>query len=126
MDFEIVVEINSTMPQTEYTADSFPYTGDGNAIMTLGLVCATMRHLIRSYVEQPDVANSPVAYHNRQQYLERWQSALAGELERYEQQKTLWKARSFDLNRASVLLGSKAGRMLPGYMRTRSIGRGWN
>lgn len=122
----VIMEINLQMPFSAYTEATFPYTqGDGTAFVAQGLLVAAIRHLMRSYTEQPDVVSSPVAFMDRKKYQQVWKA-------QYDVEKALWdkvlnryKLQSYDLSSASLLLGTKAGRMLSGPMRSRNAGRGF-
>lgn len=123
---EVLLAINQQMPYTEYTEGSYPYTlHDGNALMAQGLLVATIRHLMRSYTEQPDVTSSPVAFMDRKKYQQVWKAQYDVELVEYTKWLKQWKLRTYDLSSSALLLGSKAGRMLPAPLRSRNVGRGF-
>lgn len=123
---EVILAINQQMPFTDYTVDTFPYdTGDAGPLFAQGLLVAAIRHLMRSYTEQPDVMSSPVAFMDRKRYQQAWKLQYDVELRMFERWLNRWKLRSYDITHASVLLGSKAGRMLPAPMRGRNVSRGW-
>jgi hypothetical protein len=119
---EVLLAINQQMPYTSFNEDGFPYLeNDGGALFAEGLLVAAVRHLMRSYVEQPDIANSPVAFENRQRYQQAWQAVYEIELKQFEMWLTRWKLRAYDITNAALLVSSKAGRMMSGPMRTRRI-----
>lgn len=123
---QVILDINQQMPFSSYTEATFPYTGlDGEALMAQGLLVATCRHLMRSYTEQPDVTSSPVAFMDRKKYQQAWKAIYDVEEEKWKLWLNRWKLRSYDLTHASLLLGSKAGRMLPAPLRSRNVGRGF-
>ena len=118
---DVLFDINNWMPATDFTVDTFPYVQyDGNAVMTQGLLVRSIAHLIRSYTEQPDVMNSPVAYMDRKRYLDAWSAVYNMELTRYEQMVEAFKRRFFSGGN-KMLIGSKAGRGFYGPWRTRGI-----
>lgn len=122
----VLLQINQQMPFTDYTIDGFPWgSGDATALFGQGLLVETIRHLMRSYAEQPDVTGSPVAFMDRKRYEQSWQSVYTIEEQLFERWLNRWKLRSYDITHASLLLGSKAGRMLPAPMRSRNVGRGF-
>jgi hypothetical protein len=122
----VLLDVNTQMPQTNYDEASFPYTSnDGTALMAHGLFLYGVRHLMTSYVEQPTPMNQQVAYQSREEYHRRWGEIYAIELPRWEKMLAMSKARGFDLSSSAMIVGTKAGRLLPGYQRTRNIGRGW-
>lgn len=123
---EALMDINQQMPITDYNVDSFPYAAnDGTAVMAEGLLLATIRHLMRSYTEQPDIMNSPVAFMDRKRYQQAWSAIYTIELAMWDRWLSRWKLRSYDLSSSAMLLGTKAGRMLPAPMRSRNVGRGF-
>lgn len=123
---DVLLEINAEMPQTEFTSTSFPWaTDDGTSIFGLGLLVSTIRHLMRSYTEQPDQSSSPTPHLDRTRYQQAWASVYAIEKERYDHILPLFKVRSFAQNGAALLVASKQGRLLPAPLRTRNIGRGY-
>ena len=123
---EALLAINQQMPYTSFTETSFPYTAnDGQALMAQALLCSSVRHLMRSYTEQPDVVSSPVAFMDRKRYQQAWSAIYAIEEPLFERWLNRWKLRTYDLSSASLLLGTKSGRMLPAPMRSRNSGRGY-
>lgn len=123
---EVLMAINQQMPFTDYDENGFPWiSGDATALAAQGLMIAGIRHLIRSYTEQPNIVNSPVAFQDRRDYQARWMQTLQAEQAQFDKWLKQWKLRAYDLSHASILLGSKAGRMLPAPMRSRNFGRGF-
>lgn len=122
----VIFDINVTQPQTAYALNNFPYAAnDGMALFTQGLVVHSIRHLIRSYVEQPDLVNSPVGYANRQRYVDVWSGVYKLELDGYTKMLDYYKRHLLDVG-VKVLLSSKTGRgIFPG-LRTRGVWRGYN
>jgi hypothetical protein len=123
---EVLLDVNNQMPYTDFTEASFPYTTqDGEALIAQGLLVSTIRHLMRSYTEQPDVTSSPVAFMDRKRYQDRWKAQYDVEKLVWDKWLNRWKLRAYDITHGSLLLGSKAGRMLPAPMRSRNVGRGF-
>ncbi len=85
-----------------------------------------MRHLIRSYAEQPDTNNSPVAFLDRRRYQDTWSKVLEIEEAQYRRVLALWKRQYFGFGKSKLLVATKAGRLIPAPMRTRYMGRGYN
>jgi len=122
----VLLQINQQMPFTTYTVTGFPWAnGDATALFGQGLLVESIRHLMRSYTEQPDVVSSPVAFLDRKRYAEAWRAVYTEEEKLFERWLNRWKLASIDITHASMLLGSKAGRMLPAPMRSRNVGRGF-
>lgn len=126
---ESLFDINQINPPTSLTITSFVLV-DGTATTDLPLLAqatfiSVIHHLIRSYTEQPAVQGAQIAWHDRRDYLERWQAVLQVEMARYERWVHLWKRQFLQLGEARVLVSSKAGRLIPAPMRTRNVGRGY-
>ncbi len=127
---EALMDINLAPPATSATIGDFTMVQvDGSddpesALLVQGVLLATIRHLMRSYTEQPALTGAQVVYDDRRDYLQRWQTIYTIEAERYARWIALWK-RQFVGNHRSMLVTAKAGRLLPAPLRTRNIGRGW-
>lgn len=126
---EVLLVINTQeMPYSNYTEATFPYTdNDGGALLAQGLLVSTVRHLMRSYAEQPNITNSPVTWENRLNYQSAWNKIYEIELNRFDLWLKRWKLRDYDISHGSLLVASKAGRLLAGPFRSRGygFGRGW-
>ena len=125
---EGLFDINQQNPPTGITIDGFFAQNVPNSDAPL-LVQATflsvVRHLMRSYVEQPQPMGSQVVYEDRREYLQRWQEIYTIEKETYERWIALWKRKYLKLGHSKSLVATKAGRLIPASMRTRYIGRGY-
>lgn len=104
-----VQKFNMTkQPLTNYvlsspgTAGNFPPNWYGLLIM--GGYLEVLKHLIRSYVEQPDIRNADVAYVDRRDYFDRWQSVLQMEQKEYDEMLTLVKRKLMGLGSTSMLV----------------------
>lgn len=128
LDFvpDVLLDINVQQPITEYTEASFPWTTrDGTAFFGYGLFIATLKHLMRSYTEQPNVMNSSVGYFDRTRYQQAWAAIYQIELPEWERIRQMWKRSELDISRGSLLVGNKAGRLVNANMRGRFFGRGY-
>ena len=123
---DVLLDINIQQPITAFTEDTFPLDHNGGALLSQGLLVVTVRHLVRSYAEQPDTNNSPVAFLDRRRYHETWLKVLEVEEAQYRRVLALWKRQYFGFGRSKLLVASKAGRLVPAPMRTRYMGRGYN
>jgi len=123
---DVLLDINVQQPITAFTEDSFPLDHNGGALFAQGVLVATVRHLVRSYSEQPDTNNSPVAFLDRRRYQETWSKVLEIEEAQYRRVLALWKRKFFALGTSKLLVATKAGRLVPAPMRTRYMGRGYN
>lgn len=130
---EALFDINQQNPPTDLRLSSFAYQdGAGNTfatadlpLITSGVLVAVIRHLMRSYVEQPNPVGAQIAWHDRRDYQQRWQQIYQIELEQYRRILALFKRRYLGLGDSKLLLSSKAGRLIPAPMRTRNVGRGY-
>jgi hypothetical protein len=127
---EAMMDINLAPPATHATIGDFTVVQpDGSedpeaSLLIQGTLLAVIRHLMRSYTEQPALTGAQVVYDDRRDYLQRWQIIYQMESERYARWVALWK-RQFVGNHRSTLVSAKAGRLLPAPLRTRNIGRGY-
>lgn len=128
---DAMIVINFQNPETSLTITEFVSEGPPVArtsnlpILTQALVLQIIRHLMRSYVEQPNPVGAQISWHDRRDYLQRWREVYAIEQEAYKQMLALWKRQFLGLGQTRTLVSSKAGRLLPAPMRTRNIGRGY-
>lgn len=125
---EGLFDINNQSPPTSATLGEFVINGEADSdapLVVQGVLIAVIRHLIRSYVEQPAVTGAQIAYEDRRDYLQRWQSLLQMEEQRYMRFVAFWKRQYLGLGSSRTLVSSKAGRLIPAPMRTRNVGRGY-
>lgn len=128
---EAMLDINVAPPETgvvlsEFTTPLPDGTPDPDMpLLTQGVLLSIIRHLMRSYVEQPNPTGAQVVFEDRRDYLERWGQIYQIELERYNRWLALWKRKMIGLGHSKLLVGAKAGRLLPAPLRTRNIGRGY-
>lgn len=130
---EALFDINQQNPPTDFALSTFVHS-DGTQtlineshfyLLVHGTFLAVLRHLIRSYVEQPQPQGAQVVYEDRRDYLQRWQTIYQIELAQYQRELALWKRQFLGLGSTRGLLSTKAGRLIPAPMRTRYIGRGY-
>lgn len=86
------------------------------AVLESGLYIEVIKHLMRSYVEQPEALGVNIARLDRRDYLQRWQTILNMEQADYEAQLEHFKIRHMGLGRARVLV---AGGVYGNYSPTR-------
>lgn len=135
---DAIFEINNYNPPTAFTEDFFyvrTLDDQGNVtevrenqntnILILGTELAIIRHLMRSYTEQPLPTGGQITYEDRRDYLQRWGTIYQIEWQRFDALLKLWKRRFLDLNKGKVLVANKAGRLLPAGFRARYVGRGY-
>jgi len=94
--------ITGWMLSTPGTAGNFPppYWG----LLIMGGYIEVLKHLVRSYVEQPDIRNADVAYLDRRDYQQRWKAVLEDEKEQYDQMLVLVKRKMMNLGASSMLV----------------------
>lgn len=94
-------------PRTVYTLDAnakpFPYAQWG-PLLEQALYIECLKHLIRSYTEQPETMGTVVARLDRRDYMSRWQSILAAEVPDFESQLDHFKIAHMGLGRPRVLI----------------------
>jgi hypothetical protein len=95
-------------------------------VIVQATLLATIKHLMRSYVEQPNVVGANVTWQDRREYLQRWQTIYQIEQDYFKTLVSLWKRQFYHFGKSALLVNSKAGRLgyYPGF-RARNIGRGW-
>jgi hypothetical protein len=95
-------------------------------VIVQATLLAVIKHLMRSYVEQPNPVGANISWQDRRDYLQRWQTIYQIEQDYFKELVALWKRAFLNYGRSSLLVNNKAGRMgyYPGF-RARSIGRGW-
>jgi hypothetical protein len=123
---DVLLEINTQTPQTDFTLEGYPFLlNDGGALFSTGLFCAAIRHLMVSYTEQPDVMGSQVSHFDRRRYQQAWKAIYDVEWPRYEKLLAMFKAKSYNLTNAAMLVSNKSGRFRYNGIRTRYSGRSW-
>ncbi len=112
---------NYYQPATGFNEASFPFEAHG-PILSQALLVEAIRHLTRSYVEQPLPAGSgQPSYFDRRDYMNRWQSVLTGEETRLNMWLDLFKQGQMSFGTSSLLVGGYASHtsQVPRYYRGR-------
>jgi len=131
---DALFDINYQNPPTNVDIGSFVTTNVNTndslvtanyPLLVQGVFVQVLRHIMRSYVEQPLPTGAQIAYQDRRDYLERWQGMYELELEQYRRWLSLWKRGFLQLGHSRLLVSAKAGRLIPAPMRARSVGRGY-
>jgi hypothetical protein len=123
-DFALM-SINLKPPPQTFTVDTFPYN-TSRALFAKALQLEVFKHLMRSYVEQPNVLGAgQISYFDRRDYLQRWQTLYQIESDEYKHWLALFKRGFFNFGQGSLLIDMKSGRrqMYPQIDRAR--GRYW-
>jgi hypothetical protein len=137
-----MIEVNNTPPLTHLDTGTFvivtmgpdgvtPVKADPTEdlpIIVMGTLIQVIRHLMRSYVEQPANMGSEIAFEDRRDYLQRWQLILQDLVPDFQRMLILWKRQFLNLGKSALLVHSKAGRVYGqrnSAWRTQNVGRGW-
>jgi len=104
-------------PYMQYTLEdggkAFP-TEQWGPLLETALYIETLRHLIRSYVEQPLFSGPNIARLDRRDYLQRWQSVLQDEEQMFNRQMEVFKIAHMGFGRPRILVsGGVYGRYGP-------------
>lgn len=126
---EALMDINLQMPPSTLDIGFFTAGNESPADMTnpnmpmlvQAVLVKTLKHLIRSYVEQPDLAGAQVVWEDRRKYQQAWQSVYQMEYQEYIANVRLWKRTLLNLGRSALLTYNKSGRMWP---YTNQVSRG--
>lgn len=81
----------------------FPHAEWGG-ILEQGTTVEIIKHLMRSYVEQPEAVGVTPARLDRRDYLSRWREILDVETEEYKRQLAVFKMAQMNLGRGSILV----------------------
>lgn len=126
---EALFDINHQNPPTGLGLDSFVTTAgvptNDYPLLVQSILVQVIRHLMRSYVEQPAPTGAQIAYQDRRDYLQRWKEVYELEYNTYMRWVALYKRGFLQLGHSKVLVAAKAGRLIPAPMRARSAGRGY-
>lgn len=134
---EALFDINVYNPPTDFTivkfAQPIPINIDASGtgpnpnltVLVQGTLIAVIRHLMRTYVEQPTPAGGQVTYEDRRDYLQRWGTIYQIEFQHYDHLVKMWKRQFLHLHESKNLVSNKAGRLMPAPLRSRNIGRGY-
>lgn len=107
-------------PAIVYTEDNFPF--DGHSVLaSQALLVEAIRHLMRSYVEQPLPVGSNVTYFDRRDYLNRWQTIFQLENDLFILWLDLFKQDQIGFGNTATLVGgyNSPAYRIPRYMRGR-------
>lgn len=129
---EALADINLQMPPTHLTLSDFaqwatiPGDNPNMPILIKGVLCLTIKHLMRAYVEQYIPQGGQMVWADRTRYTQAWQAIYQVEHQEFIEAVRLWKRTFLHLGHSALLTSSKAGRLYPyGSQRSRGISRGY-
>jgi hypothetical protein len=131
---EALMDINLQMPPSTLDINFFTAGNESPGDMTnpnmpmlvQATLVKTIKHLMRSYVEQPALQGAQVVWQDRQKYQQAWAQIYQVEQTDYIQNVRLWKRTLLNLGRSSLLTYSKSGRLWPYTNQTsRGVWRGY-
>lgn len=98
-----------SQPQMNYSINAdFPFASWG-PLLSQALYVEIIKHLVRSYIEQPEVAlSSPISRLDRRDYMQRWQTMLEIESADLELQLETFKIDNMGLGNSGVLISGGA------------------
>lgn len=110
---------SSSQPHSTYSIDptsgqEFPLAEWGG-ILEQGTTIEIIKHLMRSYVEQPEAQGVTPARLDRRDYLNRWREILEIETEEYKQQLAVFKMAQMNLGRSAILVAGGAYGNIPAH-----------
>jgi hypothetical protein len=118
-----VERLNSiAQPHQSYSlfgATEFPYSQWGGLLASATYI-EVIKHLMRSYVEQPDAVNITSSRLDRREYLNRWNIILQNEQGDLKSQLDVFKLAAMNLGQASILV---AGGIYGNYTRNTPVTR---
>lgn len=107
-------------PVMNYNEANFPFEFH-SPLASQALLVESIRHLMRSYVEQPLPVGSNVTYFDRRDYLNRWQTIYTIENDLLIQWLDLFKMDQIGFGNTASLVGgyNSPAYRIPRYMRGR-------
>lgn len=129
---EGLLDINIQMPPTTFDIASFtawsttPGDNPNMPLLIKATLCITIRHLMRSYTEQPVLQGGQVVWSDRTRYQQAWKAIYDVEYADYIQAVRLWKRTTLNLGHSALSVFNKSGRQWPfSNQRARGAFRGY-
>lgn len=94
---------NAFIPITSFDDTNFPT--DHMPLLSQGLLIESIYQLIRSYVEQATPAGSNISWFDRRDYMQRWQSVLQTEEQKFYRYLDLFHQAYLGFGSTSLLIG---------------------
>lgn len=109
---------SAAQPHSTYSIETggqeFPLNEWGG-ILEQGTTVEIIKHLMRSYVEQPEAQGVTPARLDRRDYLSRWREILDVETEEYKRQLAVFKMAQMNLGRGAILVAGGIYGNIPAY-----------
>src|SRR4051812_43176743 len=113
MGFAVGYLNTMAQPFSSFSVDTFPVVTWGPLLEQATLV-ECLKHLRRSYVEQPNYEGGSISRLDRRDYLTRWEDVLADEQALMRSQLDIFKISQMGLGRPAILVsGGVFGRWAP-------------
>lgn len=118
----------AAQPPNTYSADGtdgplFPYPS-WKGLVNSALTVEVIKHLMRSYVEDPEIQGAVQARTIRRDYLQRWQMMLNIEEPLYKEQRDVWKiSQMFTMTPRVLVSGGAYGNYSPVRMIGNTVAR---
>jgi hypothetical protein len=126
---EAVLDFNMNQPPTQFTLETFTVPAGGTTpnplfpLIVEGTFLAVIRHLMRSYVEQPLPQGAQFGWEDRRDYQLRWKAIYDVEKEMYARWVSMAKRGQFGFGlTAQSLYSYSRGLYSPNFNRTRGFG----
>jgi hypothetical protein len=107
-----------SQPKMQSTLQTYPI-GTWGAVLEQGTFVETIKHLRRSYVEQPEASGVSSARMDRRDYMARWGEIYAEEEVTFKEMLEVYKIRNMGLGAGRVLI---SGGVFGNYGPTQNIG----
>lgn len=120
-----VTNVPETDPVILATDPAAQQSDPDRILIVQATLIAVIRHLMRSYTEQPNLVGANVAWQDRRDYLQRWGTILQLEEKWFHDYVLLWKRQFYQFGQSALLVHSKAGRLYPPGYRARNSVRGY-
>jgi hypothetical protein len=113
MEFGVGYLNTMAQPFSTYSVATFP-TAQWGPLLEQATLVECLKHLRRSYVEQPDYQGGSISRLDRRDYLQRWEDVLADEQALMRSQMDVFKISQMGLGRPAILVsGGVFGRWAP-------------
>jgi hypothetical protein len=102
---------NDSQPVTTFDDTTFPLQ-QHKALLAQGVLVESIYQLMRSYVEQPNPVGQAITYFDRRDYLQRWQSVLTLEEQKFQKLIDIFKLQYLGFGSSAILIGGYASSLV--------------